>query len=87
MVYPCPVLVRLALLLLVALSAVACARFGSCAPADVNGLKTGCSGPQGWMWNGNTCIFTQACNCTGADCQGLYNDRETCETAHTHCVK
>lgn len=80
-------LVRAALLSLVALLAAGCHRIGSCEAMDVNGLKTNCSGPEGWAWNGSSCIFTQACNCTGADCQGLYNDRETCETAHTHCAK
>ncbi|MBI2395553.1 MAG: hypothetical protein HYV09_38665 [Deltaproteobacteria bacterium] len=78
---------RFVLLLFVALSASACHRIGSCEAMDANGLKTGCSGPEGWVWDGSSCIFTQACNCTGADCQGLYHDREHCETAHTHCVK
>ncbi len=54
---------------------------------NVNGLQTGCSGPSGFVWDGSACIFTQACNCTGDDCQGLYQDREHCEAAHTHCVR
>ena len=80
-------LARVTLLLVICLAAIGCHRIGSCEPADANGLKTNCSGPDGWVWNGSSCIFTQVCNCTGADCQGLYHDRETCETAHTHCVK
>lgn len=53
----------------------------------MNGLKTGChSGPSGYMWNGTSCVYTQACNCTGADCEGLYEKKDVCEAAHTHCL-
>ena len=72
---------------LLSLAAAGCHRIGNCEPHDVNGLKTGCSGPSGYMWNGSSCVYTQACNCSGADCQGLYQTRDHCETAHTHCVK
>jgi hypothetical protein len=82
-----PVLVRAALLSIVALAAVGCHRIGSCEAMDANGARTDCSGPEGWVWNGGSCIFTQVCSCTGEGCQGLYHDRETCETAHTHCAK
>ena len=86
MVYDRRVLARIALLFLT-LAAVGCHRIGSCEPQNVNGVEANCSGPEGWMWNGSACVFTHACNCTGDDCQGLYHDREHCETAHTHCVK
>ena len=66
---------------------IGCHRIGSCEAMNVNGLQTGCSGPSGFVWDGSACIFTQACNCTGDDCQGLYQEREHCETAHTHCVR
>lgn len=62
-----------------------CERIGSCKAADAHGFRTGCSGPQGWVWNGSSCIQTQKCACTGEDCQSFYDDRETCETAHAHC--
>lgn len=62
-----------------------CDRIGSCKAADAHGFRTGCSGPQGWVWNGSSCIRTQKCACTGGDCQSFYDDRETCETAHAHC--
>jgi hypothetical protein len=84
-IYAARVLARLVLLL--AVFTCACHRFGNCDPQDVNGFKADCSGPQGWMWNGSACIFAHACNCTGSDCQGLYQEREHCETAHTHCTK
>ena len=74
-------------LAVVALLVGGCQRIGSCEAMSAHGLQTGCSGPEGWLWNGATCVFTQACNCTGADCQGLFADRETCEMAHTHCAK
>lgn len=76
----------LRLVLVVLLSAAAsCARFGSCEAQDVHGLNVSCSGPQGWMWNGSACVYTHACNCTGDDCQGLYQQRDACEAAHAHC--
>ncbi len=77
----------LVLITVVAGLASACHRVGNCEPFDATGLKTGCSGPAGYIWNGSACVYGQACNCTGQDCQGLYQDREHCETAHTHCIK
>lgn len=79
--------VVLVLLALVACAQLGCPRMGSCKPQDVNGLKTGChAGPSGYMWNGSSCVYTQACNCTGADCEGLYEKKDICEAAHTHCL-
>jgi hypothetical protein len=86
MFYDRRVLARIALLVLT-LAAIGCHRIGSCEAQNVSGVEANCSGPEGWMWNGSACVFTHACNCTGDDCQGLYHDREHCETAHTHCVK
>lgn len=89
MVYDRRVLVRFALLVLTLAAPLGggCHRFGSCEAQNVNAINAACSGPEGFMWNGSACVFTHACNCTGDDCQGLYHDREHCETAHTHCVK
>jgi hypothetical protein len=61
----------------------------SCEPMDVHGLNAQCgggSGATGYMWTGSSCIFTRACNCTGSDCQRLYNTQDACETAHIHCT-
>ncbi len=71
---------------LASLGALGCPRVGSCSAQDVNGLKTGCSGPAGYMWTGSGCVYTQACNCTGSDCEGLYAKKDICEAAHTHCL-
>ena len=58
----------------------------SCKAQDVHGLATNCSGgARGYMWTGTSCIYTALCNCTGADCQGLYSTEDACETAHIHC--
>jgi hypothetical protein len=58
----------------------------SCRPMEVRGLSTTCGGgARGYMWTGTGCIYTVACNCTGADCQRLYETQDGCETAHIHC--
>jgi hypothetical protein len=58
----------------------------SCKAQDVRGVNMQCnSGARGYMWTGTSCIYTVACNCTGADCQRLYATQDSCETAHIHC--
>ncbi len=58
----------------------------SCKAMDVRGVNMQCSqGARGYMWTGTSCIYTVACNCTGADCQRLYATQDGCETAHIHC--
>ncbi len=58
----------------------------SCKPMDVNGITGNCNGgATGYMWTGTSCIYTHACNCTGADCQRLYPSQTSCENAHLHC--
>jgi hypothetical protein len=77
-----------ALILLLLLAALAgCVRgIGGCDAASANGFSTTCSGPAGYVWNGSSCIYTRACNCTGDDCGSMYQSQDTCEAAHTHCV-
>ena len=58
----------------------------SCKPQEVRGTNLRCGGgARGYMWTGTSCIYTVACNCTGADCQQLYATQDSCETAHFHC--
>jgi len=58
----------------------------SCKPMQVNGVNMTCSGgATGYMWTGTTCIYTHACNCTGADCQRLYPSQDSCDNAHLQC--
>lgn len=58
----------------------------SCRAQDIRGTNMRCGGgARGFMWTGTGCIFTVACNCTGADCQRLYATQDSCETAHIHC--
>lgn len=76
----------LGLLFVLGCAQLGCPRIGTCQPQEVNGLKTGCSGPSGYMWAGTSCVYTQACNCTGADCNGLYEKKDVCEAAHAHCL-
>ncbi len=77
----------LAVLLFVAAGALALQGCNaSCAAMDVRGVSAQCSGgAKGYMWTGTGCIYTRACNCTGADCQRLYSTQDACETAHIHC--
>jgi hypothetical protein len=81
------VLITLAVLLapLVAASLTGCQ--ASCKPMEINGVNMNCSGgATGYMWTGSSCIYTHACNCTGADCQRLYPNQDACENAHLHCA-
>jgi hypothetical protein len=58
----------------------------SCKAQDIHGPNQNCNGgARGYMWTGISCIYTVACNCTGDDCQRLYQTQDGCETAHIHC--
>ena len=73
---------------LVAFASVAVFGCGaSCKAQEVNGVNMNCSGgATGYMWTGTSCIYTHACNCTGADCQRLYPTQDACDNAHLHCT-
>ena len=71
---------------LLSLLSVACVK-ASCKAMDVHGQPTGCFGNAGYVWTGTSCIYQQVCNCTGRDCQSIYQTQEACENAHFHCSR
>jgi hypothetical protein len=39
-------------------------------------------------WNGRGCVeLGGGCGCEGADCQGLYADKDACERDHAACPR
>ena len=79
--------ISFSILALVAVAAtIGCPRAGSCTPTEANGFSTSCAGPAGYMWTGSSCIWTRACNCTGEDCESLYQNQDSCEAAHAGCL-
>lgn len=44
-----------------------------------------CDAELGVRWDGEACRSISGCECTGADCDALYPEPESCEIAHAHC--
>lgn len=41
---------------------------------------------ESWSWDGDRCTLVTHCGCASGDCDRLYADRESCETAHAACL-
>ena len=65
-----------------------CPGTASCKAYSAGGFSGAqCSGREGWLWNGISCIWGRECVCTGEDCQRVYGSQDACETAHIQCSK
>lgn len=58
---------------------------GVCEAQDAQGVGD-CKLLLGIAWNGETCVEVGGCECTGADCDALYDSVEACKAAHAGCV-
>lgn len=67
------------------LLASGCLHGNSCKPQQVHGFQGTCTGREGYVWNGSSCVWGRACNCTGPDCDSVYSSEDACGTAHIHC--
>ena len=76
--------VTVTLTLTLTLGASGCFR-ASCKPQQVNGIQGQCFGRQGFVWNGSSCVWGRACNCTGPDCDSVYASEDACGAAHIQC--
>ena len=56
----------------------------ACEPMEVasEGL---CAAILGYYWDGRNCRTLSGCDCTGGDCEDLYDSIESCEDAHVDC--
>jgi hypothetical protein len=71
-----------------ALVGTGCLGTASCKPYSAAGFSGAqCSGREGWLWNGLSCVWGRECVCTGEDCERVYGSQDACETAHIHCTK
>ena len=59
-----------------------------CGAMDATPSNDHCNcGTLGWAWNGTDCVsFSDACTCTGADCDKLTATLPQCLAAHTSCL-
>jgi hypothetical protein len=57
----------------------------SCAPTTFEGTADDCE-ETSWLWSGNECVSTTHCGCASGECDRLYEDYRTCETAHVACL-
>jgi hypothetical protein len=81
-------IVLLAVASVLALLTTGCPGTASCKAYQAAGFSGAqCSGREGWLWNGISCIWGRECVCTGEDCQRVYGSQDACETAHIHCSK
>ena len=69
---------------------VALKHVGECSTSETcDAMKAQPEGPcdleLGILWNGEQCVSISGCNCTGPDCDALYNTFEVCEKAHSEC--
>lgn len=55
-----------------------------CAAQDATGVGA-CDMFLGYKWDGKACTPTSGCSCTGADCNQLYRDEQTCLQARRGC--
>jgi hypothetical protein len=56
-----------------------------CAPMDAKG-QGACFCFIGYAWNGTACVEIGGCECAGADCKDMFEDKNVCDAAHEHCL-
>jgi hypothetical protein len=58
-----------------------------CAPMDVAPAGEPCSGSPRWYYDGSRCQRFDACECSGADCDRLYESGSDCYAATRACPR
>ncbi|MEC8894692.1 MAG: dockerin type I repeat-containing protein [Planctomycetota bacterium] len=56
----------------------------SCEAMDVNSEGI-CAAILGYYWDGRGCRTLAGCDCSGGDCEDLYDSIDSCEAAHIDC--
>jgi hypothetical protein len=61
-----------------------CTTTTSCDPMDAGGVGM-CAMFIGYKWDGSACVGFSGCSCVGADCSKVFQTKNACEQAYSHC--
>ena len=58
-----------------------------CDPMNVTGAGGICNCIMGYYWNGAACVYLDACECVGPDCDKLTLTEAECQASHASCTE
>jgi hypothetical protein len=58
-----------------------------CDSMDVAGAGGVCNCIMGYYWNGTGCVYLDACECVGTDCDKLTLTEAECQASHASCTE